>query len=82
MGGESIEDLSAVCQVGFEREDLIVWERNKIEVQDFVAFAEQIWYDMATSFARTSSKDDSFAYGGLSMSGNRTGPRHVDGWMI
>lgn len=77
MGGESIEDLSAVCEVGFEREDLVVWEWNEIEIQDLVAFVEEIRNDMTTSFARATSEDDPFADGGLSVSRNWTRSRHV-----
>lgn len=83
MGGESIEDLSTVCKIGFECEDLVVCEWNEIEVQNFVAFAEEVWDDMATGFARATSEDDSFADGGLGVSRNWTWPRHgVDNMMV
>jgi len=50
---EGIEDLAAVCEVGFESEDTStwVWEVYQVEVQDLIATLDELWDDVAACFA-------------------------------
>lgn len=55
MRSQSIENLSGICEVCLEGVDINWWirKRYEIQVEDFVAFAEEVGDNMTTGFTRS-----------------------------
>lgn len=58
VGSQCIEDLTRVCKVGLESENVCrrIWKRDEIEVQDFVTLGEKVRNHVSTSFSTSSCK--------------------------
>ena len=63
MGGQSIEDLSGLRQVGFERVDTGggVGERHQVQVQHLVALREEVRDNMTASFSTAAGEHDALS---------------------
>lgn len=70
VGGEGVEDLAAVGQVGLEVEDARVVERDEVEVEDLVAALEELGDDVAAWIVGGRVSIDGFELGGW------------DGWLL
>lgn len=59
---QGVEDLAAICEVGFQSEDVCrtVGKVHKIEVENGVALGEEVGDDMSTGFARAAGEDYTF----------------------
>ena len=64
MGGQGVEDLARVGEVGLERVALVVRHRHEVEVEYFVSRGLQVGYHMPACFARPAGEDDAFGGGG------------------
>ena len=62
MTGQSIENLSGIGEICLEGIDIRwwVWERHEVEIQDFVAFTQEVRYHMSSSFTASPCKDLKF----------------------
>jgi len=56
MGGEGVEDLATVGDVGDQRVHVRMVERLEIDVQDLVALRQQMRHGMATGLAGATSE--------------------------
>lgn len=57
--GQGIENLSRVRKVCFERVDVggRIWKRDQVQVEDFVAFADEIWNHMSSCLSTASCEN-------------------------
>ena len=66
VGGEGVEDLAGVGEVGFEGVDGGgggVREGVEVEVEDGVAFGEEVGDHVAACFSGATGEDDTFTGG-------------------
>lgn len=63
VGGEGVVDLTAVGEVGLEREDVVFGSReiDQVQVEDLVALLDELWYGVSASLTRTTSEYDAFS---------------------
>jgi len=62
MSSESIKDLTRACEVSFQRENIYfeIWEGNKVQIKDLIAFFEEIWDYMSAGLSTTAREDYAF----------------------
>ena len=60
VGGERIEDLAGVGEIGAKGVDSRVGVRDEVEVEDAVAAGEEVGDHVAACFAGAASEDDAF----------------------
>jgi len=63
VAGHRVRDLPAVAEVRDQRVDAGVVERPQVEVQDFVALAQQVGHHVLPCLAAAAGEDDALAHG-------------------
>ena len=63
MGGQGVENLAAVGDVGDQRVDAGMIERLEIKVQDRIALGQQIRHGVTAGLAGAAGEDDAFCHG-------------------
>lgn len=63
VSGKGVEDLTAVGEISLEREDVVFGSRkiDQIQVENFVALLDELWYSMSASLTRTTSEYNAFS---------------------
>ncbi len=61
MGGERVERLTAVSQVGDQRRDARIVERLEIDIEDVVAVGDEMRHGVTAGLAGSAGEHDALA---------------------